>query len=465
MRNIYTLATIFLLSLSPVKATIWHVGATQTYTMPSQVSPLVNHGDTVNIDAGIYNSNVCAWNKNNLLIRCVNGMAHLKSNGLSFGDKAIWVIQGNNTTIDHIEFSLCTSTSQNGAGIRQEGTNLTVRNCYFHDNENGILAGAITQCKITIEYCEFNLNGAGDGFSHNLYIGHIDTLLFRYNYSHHCKIGHELKSRANVNYILYNRLGNEASGTASREIDLPNGGISVIMGNVIQQGVNGTNSGIIGYGLEGLTNSGWHNLYIVNNTIVNEKTAGTFVAVPNNANLYKAYNNIFAGQGALLTGTAIIIDTTSNKKYTSTTANFVNSATYDYHLLPTCSAINSATAAGTTTTGFNLTPTKEYVHPANQINKTIQIALDIGAYEFVSPTFISEFSYKNGLIVFIDNDLLKIKTTEEINSVKIFDISGKLILDKKINESLSVSSLSKGVYIVCVFTEKAEKINRKIVIQ
>lgn len=462
MKNILFLLAFVL--FGKLNATIWHVGASQTYTMPSQVAPLVNHGDTVNIDAGTYNSNVCAWNKNNLVLRCINGMAHLKSNGLSYGDKGIWVIQGNNTTVDHIEFSLCTSTSQNGAGIRQEGQNLIVRNCYFHDNENGILAGAITPCKITVEFCEFNLNGAGDGLSHNLYIGHIDTLLFRYNYSHHCKIGHELKSRANVNYILYNRLGNETSGTASREIDLPNGGISVIMGNLIQQGVNGTNSGIIGYGLEGLTNSGWHNLYVVNNTIVNEKTAGTFVAVPNNANLYKAYNNIFAGQGALLTGTAIVIDTTNNKKYTSTTANFVNSATYDYHLLPTCSAINSATAAGTTTTGFNLTPIKEYAHPANQINKTIQTTLDIGAYEYVSPTFISELSSKADLFVFVESNVLNIKTTEAISSIKIFDMGGKLILNKKTNETIEVSAFVKGIYIISVITENGNHINRKIFI-
>ena len=234
MKNRILTAVAFLLTVT-LNATIWHVGATQTYTMPSQVSTLVNHGDTVNIDAGTYNSNVCAWNKNNLLLRCLNGMAHLKSNGLSYGDKAIWVIQGNNTRVEHIEFSLCTSTSANGAGIRQEGQNLIVRNCYFHDNENGILAGAITPCKITVEYTEFNLNGAGDGFSHNLYIGHIDTLLFRYNYSHHCKIGHELKSRANINYILYNSCSNEAIGTAIREVDIPNGGLSIVMGNIIHQ--------------------------------------------------------------------------------------------------------------------------------------------------------------------------------------------------------------------------------------
>ncbi|MBA3679727.1 MAG: T9SS type A sorting domain-containing protein [Bacteroidetes bacterium] len=463
MRNISTIILVLLL-VNYTKAVVWHVGAAQTYTMPSQVAPLVNHGDTVNIDAGTYNSNVCAWNKNNLLIRCINGMAHLKSNGLSFGDKGIWVIQGNNTTIDHIEFSLCTSTSQNGAGIRQEGQNLIVRSCYFHDNENGILAGVITPCKITVEYSEFNLNGAGDGYSHNLYIGHVDTLLFRYNYSHHCKIGHELKSRANVNYILYNRIGNEASGTASREIDLPNGGLSIVMGNIIQQGVNTTNSGIIGYGLEGLSNTAPHNFYLINNTIVNEKTAGTFVAVQNATGLYKGYNNIFAGTGTLLTGTPTVLDTIANKKYTIAAAGFVNSATYNYHILSGCSAINSATTAGVASNGYNLTPIKEYFHPANQVNKVIQTTLDIGAYEYISPTSMNELNSKTDLLIFVDNTLLKVKTTEKISSFNIFDMSGKLILDKKANETINVSSLTKGIYIVSIIKENGDKINRKIVI-
>lgn len=467
MKKIYLFSVALLLALNSLQATIWHVGPAQTYTMPSQVAVLVNHGDTVNIDAGIYNSNVCAWNKNNLLLRCVNGMAHLKSNGLSYGDKGIWVIQGNNTTVEHIEFSLCTSTSANGAGIRQEGQNLIVRNCYFHDNENGILAGAISPCKITIEFTEFNLNGAGDGYSHNLYIGHVDTLLFRYNYSHHCKVGHELKSRAGVNYILYNRIGNEVSGTASREIDLPNGGLSVIMGNQIQQGVNTSNSGIIGYGLEGLSNAGPHNFYLINNTIVNEKTAGTFVAIQNGTDLYKGYNNIFTGIGTLLSGTCTVLDTIRNKNYSIAASGFVNSSTYNYHLTSISSAVNSATTAGTASNGFVLTPAKEYSHPTAVTTKFIVSTLDIGAYEFTGPVSIAEKSSEFNFIAYVDNDLLKIKTTEDLSSIKIITIEGKLIYENKTplkNESIKISSFTKGIYIVNTVLENGTTINKKIII-
>ncbi len=43
------------------QATTWEVGPGQTYTMPSQVSTLVSNGDTVNIEAGVYPSDVARW--------------------------------------------------------------------------------------------------------------------------------------------------------------------------------------------------------------------------------------------------------------------------------------------------------------------------------------------------------------------------------------------------------------------
>ena len=205
MKNPGNFAFIFLLFFSwHAFGTTWNVGPTHTYTLPSQVSTLVQNGDTVLIDAGVYNSDVARWTANNLVLRGNGGMAHLKANGNSYGGKAIWVVSGNNTTVEQIEFSLCSVVDLNGAGIRQEGINLTVRHCYFHDNDEGILAGDNVTSNILIEYTEFYNNGYGDGFSHNLYINHVNSLTFQYNYSHHAHIGHELKSRAYNNYILYN---------------------------------------------------------------------------------------------------------------------------------------------------------------------------------------------------------------------------------------------------------------------
>jgi hypothetical protein len=88
-----------------VTAATWHVGPTQTYTMPSQVSTLVNSGDTVLIDSGMYASDVALWSDDNLVLKGVGGMARLHSNGLTYGGKAIWVISGD----DSGEHRLCRS--------------------------------------------------------------------------------------------------------------------------------------------------------------------------------------------------------------------------------------------------------------------------------------------------------------------------------------------------------------------
>ena len=52
-----------------IHATTWNVGPTRSYTYCSQVAPLVQHGDTVEIDFATYiNDPQVIWNKNNLYI-------------------------------------------------------------------------------------------------------------------------------------------------------------------------------------------------------------------------------------------------------------------------------------------------------------------------------------------------------------------------------------------------------------
>jgi len=92
---------------------------------------LVGNGDTVLIDAGVYSGDVGIWRADNLVIRGVDGMAHLKADGAYAQGKGIWVIKGNNTTIEHVEFSGTVVPDKNGAGIRQEGDHVTIRHCFL----------------------------------------------------------------------------------------------------------------------------------------------------------------------------------------------------------------------------------------------------------------------------------------------------------------------------------------------
>src|ERR1700682_3951497 len=172
------------------------VGPGKTFATPCAATAVAADGDVIEIDGGLYRRDVCVIRPNNLTLRGVNGRPHLDAGDASAQGKAIWVIRGNNALVENIEFSGASVLDHNGAGIRAEGVNLTVRNCYFHDNQDGILESSIQNSNILIEYSEFDHNGFGDGQSHNLYIGHAASLIFRFNYSHNAKVGHLVKSRA-----------------------------------------------------------------------------------------------------------------------------------------------------------------------------------------------------------------------------------------------------------------------------
>jgi hypothetical protein len=391
----YLLCTIFFTQASLLFGAVWFVGPTQVYQKPSEVSNLVSDGDTVNIDPGLYSGDVCNWYANRLLLRGIGTLgvyAHLKADGNYAEGKAIWVIKGTDVVVEGIEFSDCKVPDFNGAGIRAEGKKLTVRHCYFHDNEMGILTNNDPESEFLLEYNEFGWNGYGDGYSHNVYVGKVNLLIFRYNYSHHSKIGHLLKSRANTNLIYYNRLSDEAGGETSREIDLPNGGKSIILGNIIQQSSDGKNGNIVGYGLEGMTNPGPNELYVINNTFVNERAAGSFIQIPSSGlGLVRIQNNIFAGTGAVILGAtpAMFIEDHNLIHPYIDSLYFEDWANFDYHLSYNSPAINAG--ADSTITGF--LPNQEYLHPIAWINRNNADALlDCGAYEYTAAVGVTDES-------------------------------------------------------------------------
>jgi hypothetical protein len=371
-------AAILLLTALPstVAGSVIQVGPGRTYTMPCQVSGVVVDGDTVEIDPGIYAGQACYWGANDLTLRGVGGRAWLQAPAVIPNGKAIWVIGGDNTLVENIELSDAAVPDANGAGIRQEGTNLTVRSCSFHDNQEGILTTADPASTILIEYSEFARNGAGDGFSHNMYIGNVGTFILRYCYSHLAVVGHEVKSRAAVNYIEYNRIMDEDAGTASYSIDLPNGGLAYVIGNLIEQGPLSQNSAIVTFAEEGASNPS-QELYVVNNTIVNDLGRGTFVRVAGAPSASVLVNNVFWGGGTALNGTG-----TLTNNLAGVDPMLADEAGYDYHLLPGSPAIDAGTDPGIGA-GYDLAPISQYLDPADGEPRSMSgAAIDVGAYEY-----------------------------------------------------------------------------------
>ena len=90
------------------------------------------------IDPGEY-LDCAVWRASDLVLAAPAGAAHVRDRACA--GKAIWVIAGDDVVVDNVTFSGARVPDENGAGIRAEGRNLTVRNSRFYDNENGLLAG------------------------------------------------------------------------------------------------------------------------------------------------------------------------------------------------------------------------------------------------------------------------------------------------------------------------------------
>jgi hypothetical protein len=371
----------------PASAKTMLVSPGATYPTPCRAFAAAVAGDVIQIDGrSTYRGDVCGIYASNLTIRGVNGRPKIDAAGKNAMGKGIWVVAGSNIVIENVEMFGAKVPDQNGAALRLEGTNFTLRTSFLHDNENGILSNANTASNIVIENSEFGHNGFGTGYTHNLYIGNVASLTFRYNFSHDAHVGHNLKSRARINTIAYNRFsslragetGSTAAGQPSYEIDLPNAGTSYVIGNVIQQPSVNQNPGMLAYGEEGASNPG-RDLYVINNTFLNDDSSrGTFVVVGSTVSApVLLQNNIFSGTGTLSTQ----VSTVDRTNYRSVAPGFVNRAAYD--LRPTANAmvINAGSVPGVSATGVTLKPNAIYRHVASAASRVTVGAIDIGAYE------------------------------------------------------------------------------------
>jgi MYXO-CTERM domain-containing protein len=374
---------------SPAQAATLQVGPGKTYAKPCQAIAAAAAGDLIEIDPGTYAGDTCAWSTDNLTVRGKNGRPKLDLAGVQPAQqKGLFTIAAANATIENLEFTgaaISAAAGNNGAGIRHQGANLTVRGCYFHDNQNGILGAPATANTglVLIENSEFEHNGAGDGFSHNMYIGNYAHFILRYSYSHRGNVGHLVKSRAYLAEILYNRITDESGGTASYEVDLPNAGTAYVVGNVIEQSAGSQNPAMVEYGEEG-TPAGYDtHLYVINNTLLNNLKSGTFVA--NTTTTPGTLTNNIFWNGGTVSSQSTALQTSNFVSATMGDPLFASVTSFDVHLLSGSPCIDQGTAPGSAN-GQALQPVFQYVHPRSQEVRGIGgSASDIGAYEFNNP--------------------------------------------------------------------------------
>jgi len=252
------------------------VGAGEEYETIQAAVAAASNGDTIDVEAGTYEVSDLKIS-DNLTFEAVGGTVDIvpePSTTKYNVSKGLFIIgtdtSAPNVTIEGFSFSGAKSTASNGAGIRYQSGNLTLDDDSFSNNQDGILAPPFVDGTGTIDVndCVFDHNGAGDGQSHNIYIGYISTFIMTNSISEDAVVGHEVKSRAENNIIEDNQIIDGPTGTASYSIDLPEAGNDIIQGNTIEKGPDASSPIAIHVGgpMEPYANS---NVVIQDNTFIN----------------------------------------------------------------------------------------------------------------------------------------------------------------------------------------------------
>ena len=237
----------------------------QQYTTLTAAIAASQDGDTIEVQPATYTDDYPGAINTKITIEGVGGLPHFASTQVIPNQKAV-LVTNTDVTLYNLEISgafVTDGDGDNGAAIRQQSGNLTIKNCYFHDNQEGILTGGT----------EFARNGNAPscnngGCTHNINVGHILQFTVTNSYFFAANTGHEIKSRALNSTIKNCVIADGADGTGSYSIDFPNGGNEVVSGNFIEKGPNAGNPWLITIGEEGSLQPS--SIAISNNILVND---------------------------------------------------------------------------------------------------------------------------------------------------------------------------------------------------
>ncbi|MBV8617010.1 MAG: hypothetical protein JOY66_24990, partial [Acetobacteraceae bacterium] len=297
------------------------VGAGLQFGTIAQAVAASHDGDVILIEAGTYKNDFVQIN-DSVTLEAVGGMATIQATVPPSNLKGIITVgdgsHAPDVTLEGLVLTGATISAADGnnaAGIRYQSGTLTLDNDIVRGNQDGLLATpeVANQGTIIVNASTFAANGAGDGYSHNLYIGHVAQFTFEDSVSTGAILGHDIKSRALNTAVLDSTISDGPTGTTSYEIDLPNGGNALIQGNTIEQGPKSANPVIISYGEEGGVPAD-STLVVTGNAILNDLTAHVPTGIRNTTTLVASVSdNQYYGltSGQLVSGPAVLTNNTS----------------------------------------------------------------------------------------------------------------------------------------------------------
>lgn len=294
---------------------VWRVGAGQAVDRIADAVRQAADGDTILIQPGTYRGDVGVIHHRRLrLIGLGPGDAagpprpRLEAAGQHAEGKAMWVVRGGDIQIENLDFDGARVPDGNGAAIRFERGQLTLRDCGFSNHQTCLLTSDQADARLSLDHCQFSQAPANPtGLPHLVYVGRIARLRMRACQLRQGLDGHLLKSRARQTVLHDNLIDDGPQGQASYEIDLPEGGDAWIESNTVVQAAATRNAVMLAYGAEG---GRWpvNRLVLRRNTFINRLPAGGwFVRVwadrlPAGGLDVDSQHNHYLGPGSLALG-------------------------------------------------------------------------------------------------------------------------------------------------------------------
>ena len=227
-------------------------------------------GETLVLAPGDYRGEVGVITQSGLRLTSPLAGAVLHADGIHAEGKGILVVRAMGVRVENIELRGARVPAGNGAGIRFEAGSLELVNSRFLDNEMGVLTAGRPDMSLVVHRCVFGDAPRHDSgmLHHLLYVGAIGHCVVMHSRFNNGWRGHLLKSRARINRILWNELIDGPEGESSYELEFPEGGDNLVLGNRIEQSARTQNTAMLSVGAEAGGRHGGR-LELRNNRFVN----------------------------------------------------------------------------------------------------------------------------------------------------------------------------------------------------
>jgi hypothetical protein len=209
-------------------------------------------GDVVEVAPGLHSGVLGVIDQPGITLTSPGAGAEFHADGAHVEGKGMLVVRAEGVRVHNIGFHGARVPTGNGAGIRFEAGTLTLTQCRFLDNEMGLLSAGRPEMHLVVSECLFGNAPRHEGpmLRHLLYVGRVGWCVVTHSRFVNGWRGHLLKSRARVNRILWNELTDAPDGAAAYELEFPEGGDNLVLGNRLSQSAQSMNPAMLSMGAE-----------------------------------------------------------------------------------------------------------------------------------------------------------------------------------------------------------------------